>query len=341
MPETLDHAAAQTVFQRMVTGVRVDPRELARALAHVPGCDRCARLFELGPTPACEQVEDDLPDAAKWLREGEALERRAPELARHVADCERCRTILAELVQEPPELAEVAEIQVDPQELFESALTAALSDPDSVARRRAAERLGTFGRLAPAALAALADAAAEDADRTVRAASLEALDRLDAQVSLAQRVIEEWSTAPAEAAPYLAGVLARLASERPPAHRGVTELVATGEVGKGKLALAGKAGIEAYLTEEKNRLWLTVDRLPGSLENTRPVAVFPDVLASRSRWVKWAGKEPGLVAAKKRVAGGSLRIPLGEVAKAGIAEKARSLRRIFLLNPEPRDERAG
>ena len=66
--------------------------------------------------------------------------------------------------------------------------------------------------LGPAAVAALVAAAAEDRDERVRAAALTALQRLDTQVSLPQWVIDVWSASPAEAAPYLAGVLARLAA---------------------------------------------------------------------------------------------------------------------------------
>jgi hypothetical protein len=135
-------------------------------------------------------------------------------------------------------------------------------------------------------------------------------------------------------------VLARLAREPPPRDRGVTELVATEEPEEGRLVLTGKRGITGYLVEERKRLWLMLNRLPRELENKRLVVVLPGVVASRPPLVKWASADPGLVPSNKAVEKGSLRVPLGQVAKVGVAEKEKSLRRIYLLNPELGREQA-
>ena len=82
---------------------------------------------------------------------------------------------------------------VQPTELFQRALIAALGSPETIARRRAAQRLGGLEHLGLPALEALAGAASEDPEEEVRAAALMALDELDEQVSIPQRVIEVWS----------------------------------------------------------------------------------------------------------------------------------------------------
>ncbi len=137
----------------------------------------------------------------------------------HVASCEECRrrfdiAVTAAWLESREEAHAMSDVPVDPAQLFESALTTALSDPDTVVRRRAAERLGERAPLGAAAIDALVAAAKEDRDQHVRAAALTTLQRLDTQVSLPQWVIDVWSAKPAEAAPYLAEVLARLAKDR-------------------------------------------------------------------------------------------------------------------------------
>ncbi len=150
--------------------------------------------------------------------EAAAIDRAQLERAlAHVASCEECgrRFDVAETLawlERREETHVMPRVPVDPAALFESALTEALSDPDDVVRRRAAERLGEMTDLGAAAVAALVAAAGEDRDERVRAAALTAVQRLDTVVSLPQWVIDVWSAAPAEAAPYLAGVLARLAA---------------------------------------------------------------------------------------------------------------------------------
>ena len=163
------------------TAAAVNPDEVEVALAHLAGCQDCSSLIDLAETLALMEGGHETPAMTS-----------AP---------------------------------VDPGALFESALTAALTDPDELVRLRAAERLGSLARPAPAAepqpasapspgapaINALVTAAAEDASRRVRAAALTALEKLDPQVSLPAWVIDLWSETPAEAAPYLEDVRARLA----------------------------------------------------------------------------------------------------------------------------------
>jgi hypothetical protein len=84
-------------------------------------------------------------------------------------------------VKEPDVLSE-AETEVDSSDHPERYLAAALAEPERIVRLRAAERLGAARRIGPAALAALAEAAAEDPDADVRAAALEALQASPAVV---------------------------------------------------------------------------------------------------------------------------------------------------------------
>ena len=202
--------SALAAIQRAVTGAPVTEDEIERALAHLAACEDCGARVDLGATAACHELEADLPAAARLVREGEDLTRKQPDLARHLESCERCRAILAELAMEPVE-TDGPDLEVAP-DAVERALTAALDRPDPVMRRRAAERLGSMERLGAEPLSALADAAATDEDAKVRAAALEALDKLDDAVSIPRRVIEAWAEEPGEAAPFIAGVLARLAA---------------------------------------------------------------------------------------------------------------------------------
>jgi hypothetical protein len=237
--------------------------------------------IELGRTPACLEVEEDLPEAARALRAGEDLAARFPALARHLEECERCRAILAEMVKEPDIQAERA-TPIEPEERFEGYLTAALADEETIVRARAAERLGTTARLGPMALAALADLANDDPEEEVRAAAIRALDELDASVAIPRRLIEVWADAPEEAASFIEGVLARLAAEGPP-----VSTVAVVE-----------PSAPSWTTHE-NRLNLTAEGLPGTFEKKMPVIAIPGA---------------PLVRAKTPVAAGRLEAPVGAAA---------------------------
>jgi hypothetical protein len=239
----------------------------------------------------------------------------------------------------------MAQAPIDLTQLFERALTAALSDPDEVVRRRAAERLGEMTGLGAAAVDALVAAVGEDRDERVRAAALTALQRLDIQVSLPQWVIDVWSAAPAEAAPYLEGVLARLAaSAGATATAGVTRLTSAETRDDETVVLAGERGVSGRVSREPDGLWLTVDGLPAEAEDTKPTVAVPKALDAQETSIAWAGDEPGLVAAAEPVSGGSLRVRLGSVAEGGAEEAAAPpaaapptlFDPIYLLHPEDR-----
>jgi hypothetical protein len=252
----------------------------------------------------------------------------------HVADCQACGPRFevpagVPLTEVEEELQVVSEGQVDPTELFELALTAALSSPDAIARKRAARRLGGFDRVGVRALEALAGAATEDSEEEVRAAALMALDELDEQVSIPQRLIEAWSAAPAEAAPFIAGVLSRLSRGAPP---GVTRLAPSPRSREGRIRVSGEGGIEGSVTRERDELWLELDALPPRFEETSPVVAVPRALAPDAPPVEWAEKEAGLVRAPAPVAQGSLRVRLGRVGETPSAEAL--VGEIYLLSPE-------
>ena len=146
-------------------------------------------------------------------------------------------------------------------------------------------------------------------------------------------MIDVWSAAPAEAAPYLAGVLARLAAPAGAAATGVTRLTAvtlptgvtrptavtrpTGTEAHGDetVVLAGEGGVRGRVSREPDGLWLTVEGLPPGAEHTRPVIAVPGALDTENTAIAWAGDEPGLVAASEPVSGGSLRVHLGDEAE--------------------------
>jgi hypothetical protein len=108
----------------------------------------------------------------------------------HVESCAVCaRRFEVGRGEASTEEKDMAERPVDPTELFERALTAALSEPEAIARRRAAERLGGFERLGLAALSALVRAAGVDEDETVRVAALGALNRLGEDVSRLSEIV--------------------------------------------------------------------------------------------------------------------------------------------------------
>jgi hypothetical protein len=104
------------------------------------------------------------------------------EALEHMRDCASCRRLF-ELAREaafPEErtfASDVPKIQLDPAALFERALTAAMSDPETISRIRAAEQLGGLEQIGPAAVEALAKAEASDGSEEVRAAAREALER--------------------------------------------------------------------------------------------------------------------------------------------------------------------
>ena len=263
----------------------------------------------------------------------------AAELERalaHLAACEDCARHfdLAEMaawLEGREESHQMAGDEVDPLELFERALTAALSDPDTTVRERAAARLGGFDRLGAAALSALVAAARDDAHERVRAAALAALDRLDSEVSFPQRVIDAWAATPAGAADYLAGVLERLSAGEV-GIAGVTRLAGKPSPAGGQhdVSLVGDEGVTGRVTRELNHVWLSVEGLPPALENTKPVVAVPKALGKGVAELAWAGGGRGLVAAADPVSGGSLRVLLGNVKEpgAGVFDK------VYLLHPK-------
>jgi hypothetical protein len=281
---------------------------------------------EVGRTPACEEMEDLLPDAARVLREGGDLASHYPDLARHLEECAWCSEALEELVKEPDVLSE-PETEVDWSERFDRYRAAALEEPEPIARVHAAERVGEAERVGPRTLAALAKRAVEDSDAEVRKAALNALDELDAAVSIPQRLIEAWSAAPEEAAPFIAGVLARLAGDQPPVIAAVAEL--------------GKEGIKGNLSTEEGELRLTVEGLPPSFETTKPVVAVPGALDPDAPEVEWYGKEPGLVTAEDAVRAGRLDVRLGRMLDpAAEPTLTPELERLFVLNPKASRESA-
>jgi len=232
-------------------------------------------------------------------------------------------------------LPDVAEVSVEPTELFERALTAALSAPEAVARIRAAGRLGSFQQLGPAALGALVEAAAEDPDESVRAAALVSLDQLDDEVSLPQRVIDAWSATPAEAAPYLADCLNRLADPEALASPRVSRLVTEETEAEDELAVRGESGATGRIVQDQGELWLRLNRLPGSFEKTKPIVAVPTALGKRAPGIEWSGESPGLVRSEEPVAEGSLDVRLGNVLpRRSLSSKL--LSRLYLLDPRKR-----
>ena len=123
--------------------------------------------FDLPRTEACERVADELAEAGGTLREGGDLGARHPAVAAHLASCLRCRIVLADLMNEPEEMSNLTTTSVDPVALFDRALMAGLSQPEPVARARAAEGFGTLHHPGARALAALAMTATDDTDATV------------------------------------------------------------------------------------------------------------------------------------------------------------------------------
>src|SRR5687768_14774272 len=83
----------------------------------------------------------------------------------HVADCAACTRRfdvghVTSYLQRDDDVRDMDEAPVEPGELIERVLTAALGKPEPVVRLRAAERLGRAGQLGPEALAELTRVAA-------------------------------------------------------------------------------------------------------------------------------------------------------------------------------------
>jgi len=235
----------------------------------------------------------------------------------HLTSCKECsrRFDVAETVawlRSSKETRVISQEPVDPAALFESALTAALVDPDDLVRRRAAQRLGSMTGLTAPTIGALARAAAEDPDEPVRAAALTALQRLDTALSLSQWVVEVWAAAPAEAAPYLEGVLGRLVAAEEPAS-GVTRLGGAQRESDESVLFSGEGGVRGRLSREPDGLWLTVEGLSAEWSNAKPLVAIPSVLQVEGFTIRLAGDTPGLVAASEPVSGGTLRVWLGDV----------------------------
>jgi hypothetical protein len=293
----------------------------------------------MAQTPACSSAEAVLQRAMVGAPVSEREIQRALE---HVAFCQACGprfevrpgAAWRGLEQENPLV--VSEDPVEPGELFQRALIAALSSPETIARRRAAQRLGGFEEIGLPALEALARAASEDSDEEVREAALVALDQLDEQVSIPQRVIDAWSAEPAEAVPFITGVLLRLAGTAAAAPR-VTRLVATPRPGEGRATITGEGGVEGSVTRERDELWLELNSLPASLEQTSPVLAVPRALEPEPPPVEWSQRQPGLVAAPGPVAQGSLRLRLGTVAESPAGEGL--FDELYLLSPQRRRAR--
>ena len=313
-----EHRSARSVLQRALAGGTVEGAATVAGIA----------------TPAAAVDPADLERALA-----------------HVSSCEECSRRFdvvetATWLESREETQAMAEVPVDPGAIFETALTAALSDPDDLVRRRAAERLGEMTKYGAAAVAALVAAAGEDRDERVRAAALTALQRLDTQVSLPQWVIDVWSVAPAEAAPYLEGVLARLAAPTG-ATTGVTRLASAETQAGETIVLSGEGGVRGRVSREPDGLWLTVEGLPAAVEDTKPVVAVPRALEVEEITVVWAGDEPGLVASSEPVSEGSLRVRLGKVEEAGAPEAAAPpavappalFDQIYLLHPKDRREK--
>ena len=334
MTETPDCRDARALVQRAVTGLPVSEGDLERALAHLATCEHCAARVEVARTAACEEAEEDIPEAARLLRAREDLGGRYPDLARHLEECEWCRATLAELMREPDLLSE-AGTRLDPSELFERSLATALADPETIVRQRAARRLAGMQRVGPVALAALADAAVEDPEEEVRATALRALDELDRAVSIPERVIDAWSASPEEAAPFIESVLARFAGDRPPASPAVMELAGSRWSPEQQMSFSSKEGITGRLSAEEGELRLALEGLPSSFEKTTPLIAVPGALRETRQPVEWFGKDPGLVPVDAPVARGRLHARLGRLPeRPREAGGPGALERVYLLNRE-------
>jgi len=283
--------------------------------------------FDLPRTEACERVADELAEAGGTLREGGDLGARHPAVAAHLASCLRCRIVLADLMNEPEEMSNLTTTSVDPVALFDRALMAGLSQREPVARARAAEGFGTLHHPGARALAALAMTATDDTDARVREAALTALDALDIQVSIPKRLIEVWAAAPAKAAPFIAGVLERLAGRIP----SIVRLAVRKEPVRWGFEVAGTGGVRGDIEQAERDVWLHLRGLPSVFEHVRPVIAVPSATLQDAPPMRWQGDIPGLVAAEALVTEGSVDVLLG----AEPPFQSESLfRRMYLLGPE-------
>lgn len=335
MSGSLDHQAARSVLQSLATGA-LDQRRVRQALDHVASCAECAAFFELERKVACREIEDDLADAAGvLLRGGNDLASSHPMVARHLAGCMRCNLLLAELMRDPERRRVPDDQRVDPNALFEEALVGALlNDPETLVRARIAGRLGTFEGPGIVVLGALAEAATVDEDADVRVAALESLDRLDTQVSIPRRLVEEWAAFPERAASFISGVLERLARSPVPS---VTGLVAEARPGSGTMAVTGRGGIGGELIASDNNFVLRLRGLPAYLESTKPIVAVPTGLHPEPPSVRWMAEWPGLVSAEDAIDHGSVEVLLaqGSTAAEQLFEK------MYLLSPDVRRVGAG
>ena len=285
-----------------------------------------SELFDLERTPACARVEDDLAEAVRVVREGGEVASVSSALAAHLAGCARCTQVLAELVRDPGEWAGVMVESADTPAFVEKVLVDGLSqENETVIRRRAAHRLGGLAGVGPATLGALAERATADRDQKVRRISLEALDQLDAAVSIPDRLLEAWAAVPAEAEPFIAGVLERLAVSPIPSVLGLRSGPRTGS----GLVVTGQGEIRGSLRDEEQELSLRLEGLPAQFEQTRPVLALPMAL-SADAGLRWPGDLPGLAPASGPVSRGSLEVAVGRGRPADVS----LFDRMYLLNPE-------
>jgi len=247
----------------------------------------------------------------------------------HAAACEACRARF-ELARAASSTGgeDMHDVPVEPAALLARASTAMLSAPEAVARLRAARRLATLPVVSAPGLAALVRVAAEDRDEDVRAAALAALDALDDEVSLSERVIAAWSEAPAEAEPYLVDVLRRLETLAAPR----VARLETEEAGD-ELRVRGPGG-EGRIVREEERLWLRLNRLPESFEKSLPVVAVPAAFGERAQAVEWPGT-PGLVPSRDSVSGGSVDVYLGNLLPSEPLS-TKLFERLYLLDPRKR-----
>lgn len=224
----------------------------------------------MAETPECRSARVTLQRAIVGVAVSEEEVRRARA---HVASCETCESQLGlarHLEGEPVEPTDADEARVNPEELFERALTAALSDPDKVAP---------------------------------------------------------------DEAPFIARALARVTGAEMSAGALVIELLGSpGRAGE-ETTLGGGEGISGTIKKEENDLWLKLNKLPPSFENTKPVVVLPGALTEGDPAIRWSGTEPGLVAATTPVTAGSLEVRLCEIIAP---TKEPLFQRVYLLNPEAR-----
>lgn len=282
--------------------------------------------FDMRQTPACAQVEDELIEAVRIIREGGEIASVLPALTAHLQGCARCTELLEELVAESREPPDVRVDRVDPHYVFERALLGGLSAPESLVRSRAAERLGSLDRPGAVVLGALAGRARRDADHTVRKEALAALGELDSRLSIPHRLMDIWGTSGSESAPYIAGALERLAASPVPSVLGFGAM----RPGPSGLVVAGPGAINGHVSDKEDDVLLWLRGLPRTYETTRPVVALPAALSDMGTVWDWAGAHPGLVSAPAPVEERELELALGR----GDSEHEQTFRQMYLLNPD-------